>query len=223
MDFVAIDFETATSNPGSICSMGICVVENNMVTETMEFLIKPQPFEFNEYNIRIHGITPEMVFCEPTFDKLWDKIRPYIENKLVIAHNAPFDVGALKASLAYFDIEYPCFEYLCTVQLSRKAYPDMPGHKLNQMADAFKISFSHHDSEEDAFACAMVMLHIINDYDIEKVSDFKERFGIEPSKVFPGCDKKKEESGKDAHNSVCRSKRNGKKLQSNNGRTAKRN
>ena len=78
MDFVAIDFETATSYPGSICSMGICVVENGEVKETKEFLIKPQPFEFNEYNIKIHGITPEMVFCKPTFKKYWEEISQYL-------------------------------------------------------------------------------------------------------------------------------------------------
>lgn len=31
MDFVAIDFETATSNYTSVCSLGICVVENNKI------------------------------------------------------------------------------------------------------------------------------------------------------------------------------------------------
>ena len=48
MDFVAIDFETATSNYTSVCSLGICVVENNKITDRKEILIKPEPFEFND-------------------------------------------------------------------------------------------------------------------------------------------------------------------------------
>ena len=52
MDFVAIDFETATSNYTSVCSLGICVVENNKITDRKEILIKPEPFEFNDYNIK---------------------------------------------------------------------------------------------------------------------------------------------------------------------------
>ena len=36
MDFVAIDFETATSNYTSVCSLGICVVENNKITDRKE-------------------------------------------------------------------------------------------------------------------------------------------------------------------------------------------
>jgi len=195
MNFVAIDFETATSYPGSICSMGICVVEDNKVIKTEEFLIKPNPFEFNEYNIKIHGITPEMVFTKPTFDKYWDRIKPYIENNLVIAHNASFDITALKKAMTLYSIEYPCFEYLCTVILSRKAYPTMPGHRLNDMADAFNIKFLHHNAEEDAYVCAEVLLHIIDDFDIKTTDDLKKLFDVSPSKVFPGCDEQKIKKG----------------------------
>ena len=78
MDFTAIDFETATSYGNSICSMGICVVRNNQVVKTYEILIRPEPFEFNEYNIKIHGITPEMVADKPRFFDYWDKIRPFL-------------------------------------------------------------------------------------------------------------------------------------------------
>ena len=195
MNFVAIDFETATSNPGSICSMGICLVENNKVIKTEEMLIKPNPFEFNEYNIKIHGITPDAVFTKPTFDKYWDRIKPYIENNLVVAHNASFDITALKRAMTQYNIVYPEFSYLCTVQLSRKAYPEMPGHRLNHMADAFGIKFLHHNAEEDAYVCARVLLHIMEDFNIKEITDFKKCFNIEPSLVFPGCDDVKSKKG----------------------------
>ena len=39
MDFVAIDFETATSNYTSVCSLGICVVENNKKLTEKKFLL----------------------------------------------------------------------------------------------------------------------------------------------------------------------------------------
>ena len=51
MDFVAIDFETATSSFTSVCSLGICVVEDSKVVKRKEIYIRPVPFEFNKYNI----------------------------------------------------------------------------------------------------------------------------------------------------------------------------
>ena len=178
MDFIAIDFETATSKRTSICSMGICVVENNKVTEVKEILVKPAPFEFNEYNIAIHGITPERVYNKPTFDRYWRGIKPYLENKLVIAHNASFDVGALCKTLEYYDIELPSFE--------QKAYPELESHKLNKLGHALNIDFSHHTACDDAYACAMVLLHIIRDFKLNSLDDIVNEFEIGIGKVYPG-------------------------------------
>lgn len=186
MDFVAIDFETATSKWTSVCSMGICVVEDNKVREVKEILIRPEPFEFNDYNIAIHGITPEMVYNKPTFDKYWQEVKPYLQNKLVIAHNASFDVGALTKTLDSFGIVLPEFEYLCTVKLSQKAYPDLVSHKLNFLGDALGIDFSHHTACDDAYACAMVLVHILEDFGINSKEELVDKFDIGIGKVFPG-------------------------------------
>lgn len=186
MDFVTIDFETATSCWTSICSMGICVVENNQVKEQKEILVRPSPFEFNKYNVRIHGITAEMVADMPTFDVYWSSIKPYLQNKLVLAHNTAFDINVLRTTLEYYHIPYPSFDYLCTVQLSQKAYPDFPSHKLNHLCDMLGVKFSHHHAAEDAYACAEVMLNILNDYHLHSVSDIEQILKVTPGHVYPG-------------------------------------
>lgn len=187
MEFVAIDFETATSKYTSICSMGICVVVDGKITERQSFYIRPVPMEFNSYNIKIHGITPSDVeFC-PTFSELWPQIRPYLDGRLVIAHNTSFDINALCATLDENDIEYPTFDYLCTVKLSREAYPELDSHKLNNLCDALGISFSHHDACDDAYACAMVLMRIMHDYSLLSKEDIEECFEMICGKVYPGC------------------------------------
>ena len=199
MDFVAIDFETATSERTSVCSLGICVVENNEIIKTSEILVKPVPFKFNEYNIAIHGITPEMVMYKPTFDKYWEDVKPYLENKLVIAHNASFDVNVLLRTLEQFGIEFPNFEYLCTVKLSQKAYPDLFSHKLNCLGAALGINFSHHTACDDAYACAKVMLNILEDFGVNSLCELVERFDVNVGRVYPGmelCSKKKGKGAK---------------------------
>lgn len=187
MDFVAIDFETATSNYTSVCSLGICVVKNNKITERKEIYIRPEPFEFNSYNIKIHGIYPEMVADKPTFDKYWEEIRPYIDGQTVIAHNATFDIGVLCATLDQFNIPYPEFKYLCTVKLSQKAYPELPSHKLNNLCDYLNVTFNHHRAYDDAYACAEVMLRVLNDYSLLTLSEVEECFEMEVGQVYEGC------------------------------------
>ena len=199
MDFVAIDFETATSSWTSICSMGICVVKNNKIVETKGMLFKPTPFEFNEYNIAIHGITPQMVWDKPRFCDVWDKIKPYLDGKLVIAHNASFDIGALKKTLDLFSITLPTFDYLCTVKLSQKAYPQLESHKLNALGDALGIEFSHHTACDDAYACAEVLLHIIKDFGINSKEELRDKFDIGIGRMYEGyvepCRKNRKKAG----------------------------
>lgn len=182
MNFVAIDFETASKERTSACSLGLCVVKNNTVVQRKEMLIKPYPFEFNDYNTKIHGITPEMVENKPTFDKYWDALKPYIENNMVIAHNASFDVGVLCSTLTHYGIKPPEFSYLCTVILSQKAYPELPSHKLNNLANALGIKFNHHRAYDDAYACAEVLLRIAEDYNLDTFEDIEECFEIKRGK-----------------------------------------
>lgn len=186
MNFVAIDFETASSWWTSICSMGICVVENNRIKERKELLVRPEPFEFNKGNMRIHGITPDMVSDMPTFDVYWSSIKPYLQNKLVLAHNTSFDINVLRTTLEYYHIPYPSFDYLCTVKLSQKAYPEFPSHKLNVLCDELGVKFSHHHAAEDAYACAEVMLNILKDYRLRSVADIEQAFDVAAGHVYPG-------------------------------------
>ena len=188
MDFTAIDFETATSKFTSACSLGWCVVENNKIVERDEILIRPEPFEFNKYNICIHGIKPAMVEDKPTFDTYWDSIRDRIENKTVVAHNASFDVRVLCSTLAFYGIEFPSFKYMCTVKLSQKAYPELESHKLNRLCDALGISFHHHHAFDDAYACAMAFLRIAADYSLLSIDEMEECFDAPCGVIYPGVD-----------------------------------
>ena len=187
MDFTAIDFETATSSPTSICSIGICVVRNGEVIERKGMYIRPEPLVFQDYNIKIHGITPDMVRDEPAFDECWREIRPYIEGKTIVAHNAMFDVGALCATLDAYGIPYPTFDYICTVKLSQKAYPELPSHKLNNLCDALGVKFHHHQAYDDAYACAEVLVSIMEDCSLRTLKEIEDFFGMDRGRVYPGC------------------------------------
>ncbi|WP_372368676.1 3'-5' exonuclease [Candidatus Uabimicrobium sp. HlEnr_7] len=159
-DFVAIDFETANNRKTSICSCGIITIKDGQIIEKKHFLIRPKVLEFYKRNTQIHGITKDDVKDQPTFDKIWPEIKTYINNELVVAHNASFDLGVLKAVLDQYHLDYPNIEYLCTVQLARKTIKDSDNHKLNTLAEYFGIDLKHHDALSDAQACALLVCKI---------------------------------------------------------------
>ena len=92
MDFITIDFETATADRDSPCEIGLTFVKDRQIIETKSWLIKPMYHVFDYFNILIHGIRPEDVADKPEFNIVWKEIRPLVENQFLIAHNAGFDI-----------------------------------------------------------------------------------------------------------------------------------
>lgn len=158
MNFTSIDFETANSERNSACSVAVVVIENGRMTDGYDTLIKPPTDYFAPGNIDIHGITPDMVKDAPTFAQIWPKLRSYLEGRIVIAHNAFFDMGVLRSCIWQYHLPKPHFFTACTVQISRKVWPELPNHKLNTMGDFFKIKFNHHTALDDAKVCAKIPL-----------------------------------------------------------------
>ena len=157
MTFTAIDFETAHAQ--FPCEIGLCRVENGIVTETKSWLIKPACFPYmNPWNERVHGISSADLLHAKSFEELWSEILPYLEDQIVVAHNAAFDMGVLRASLAYYDLAVPWLEYFCSVSLSRKIWKSLPSHSLGALCEYHAIQFRHHRAGDDAKACALIVL-----------------------------------------------------------------
>ena len=55
INFIAIDFETATGKRASICEAGICVVRDGKIVETRSWLVRPQGNSYSYWNMRISG------------------------------------------------------------------------------------------------------------------------------------------------------------------------
>ena len=96
-DFAAIDFETANQQRTSVCSVGIVIVRGGEIADSYYSLIKPEPEYYSYWNTRVHGLTLEDTMNADVFPKVWAEIAPKIEGLPLVAHNAPFDEGCLKA------------------------------------------------------------------------------------------------------------------------------
>ena len=186
MEFTAIDFETANEKRASACAIGIALVKNGEIIEQAYHLIRPPELRFNPINISIHGITKYDVAAEPSFDELWPSIRPYFENRLVIAHNASFDMSVLRAMLDYYSIPYPELSCGCTLIMSKKHWPDRRGYSLNVIAGLLNIRFQHHHALEDSLACAQIALHILNSNKANSLRELPSALGFSYGSLFPG-------------------------------------
>ena len=187
MNFTVIDFETANSKRASACALGIVRVENGRIVDKEAWLIKPDDMRFDGMNIGIHGIRPEHVINASEFGELYQEIfGDKLRDQLVVAHNASFDMSVLRKSLELYDIEFPSFDYLCTVKLAQKTWPNLDNHKLNTLSDFLEFKFKHHDALDDCLACANVMIKACASEGVHSPKDLASKLKVKVGKVFPG-------------------------------------
>ncbi|MBK8338618.1 MAG: hypothetical protein IPK99_00715 [Flavobacteriales bacterium] len=69
MDFLALDFETATPQSDSPCELGIAIVRGGELREVRNWLIKPRYWpSFSPWNVAVQGIRPEHVASAPRWE-----------------------------------------------------------------------------------------------------------------------------------------------------------
>lgn len=163
MDFVAIDFETACSNANSACQLAVVEVVDSLIVAEHCWLIRPPRMYFSRRNIEIHGISPAQVSDAATMEELWQQVEPLVDGRVIVAHNARFDIGVLTASLAAYDVACPQLEFTCTRALARAAWPGRARYGLKPLGTSLGIEFRHHDALEDARCCAKIALAVASD------------------------------------------------------------
>ncbi len=163
---VAIDVETPNGRDAAICQIGIVVSEYGDITKTESHLVDPE-VPFDPMNIAIHGITPMDVKNAPNFPTLWPKIAEYFTGSVVVAHNAPFDLGMLTGTLERYGIPVPEITYCCTVQMARRRFSreTYGSYRLDTLCAAFDIPLTdHHDALCDALACYRLYRELLTDF-----------------------------------------------------------
>lgn len=179
LDFVALDFETANKYKNSACSLAVITVANGVITKKAYSLIKPPFMSFDPECIEIHGIEPKDVMHEKTFDQLWDSIyENHLKGRIMIAHNAKFDMNVLRSTLDYYKIPWPALDYACTVKLSRAVWPDLVNHKLNTMAAYLGVEFRHHYALDDAETCAKLAIEAARLKDAHSLLELLAKTGV---------------------------------------------
>lgn len=161
-DFAAIDFETANEQPSSVCSVGIVIVRNGIITDKFYSLIQPEPNYYSYSNSLVHGLTQEDTDKAEVFSKVWKKIEPLIQNLPLVAHNKGFDEACLKAAFKTYQMDYPDYRFYCTLAESRRQLKHLPNHQLHTVAeDCGYILNDHHHALADAEACAEIALQLL--------------------------------------------------------------
>ncbi|MDH2445362.1 exonuclease domain-containing protein [Amnibacterium sp. CER49] len=187
LDFAAVDFETAGPSSASACSVGVVTVEDGVVTDRVGWLIRPPAGHdvFSEWNIRIHGITPDRVVGAAEWASQLDDLLLAFGDLPVVAHNARFDMGVIRAACFATGTQTPALDYFCSLQIARSTY-SLDSYRLPvaAMAAGFE-DFPHHDALADAEACAAIVVHAARRHGASSVHELLAAVGSALTRLTP--------------------------------------
>ena len=158
--FVAIDVEWATRDQ-MICQIGLAVVRNGDITDSVRCDIQPPGNEYDETLFRSHHVRPEMTEGAPTLEQVWPEIQPFLLKGELWAHNAvSAEIPAFQKSLAEYNMSA---DWLCindSIELFQR--PDCKGgNGLAQCCMAMNVPYDetkHHDARYDAETLAELLI-----------------------------------------------------------------
>ncbi|MFF3162819.1 exonuclease domain-containing protein [Streptomyces sp. NPDC003273] len=178
--WVAIDFETANGYRGSPCAVGLAAVEDGRITDRMYTLIRPPAAygHFASYNTRVHGIRATDVDGAPSWLEALQQIMKFTAGRIIVAHNAAFDLGVLRDACTAEGSAWPTLRYTCSLVAARRTWrllsyglPEIAKHVGAPLAD-------HHHAGADAEAAAHIMLAAMQYHQAMTLTHLLEKLSI---------------------------------------------
>ncbi|HEY5516275.1 MAG TPA: DEDD exonuclease domain-containing protein [Pengzhenrongella sp.] len=159
--FVVVDLETTGGAPAdcAITEIGAVKVRGGEVLGEFQTLVNPGT-PVPAFIAALTGITTSMVATAPPIEHVLPSFLEFARGTVLVAHNAPFDIGFLKAAATRCDYTWPGNQVLDTVRLARRVVlrDEAPNHKLGTLATLFGASVTpDHRALSDARATVDVL------------------------------------------------------------------
>ena len=184
--FIVLDLETTGASPANGCAIteiGAIAVRGGEILEEFSTFVNPQ-VALPEYIINLTGITDEMLVGAPLIDQAFPDFIEFINRHKdvhLVAHNAPFDIGFLKAAAAALSHDWPKYEVIDTVKLARRVIDrsEILNYKLGTLSQFFDTKALPNHRALDDVKTTVEVLHRL----IERLAGF-EVFDISQLKKF---------------------------------------
>ena len=162
-EFVAFDLETTglSSKNDQIIEIGAVVMRGNEEIKRFQSFVDPGR-KLDSKIIELTGITNDMLVGAPRLEQVFPDFLEFIGDRILVAHNADFDTGFIRAACERLNIPYT-FTSADTLILAQNLMPQLNKFKLDVVANALSLpEFNHHRAADDAVICGMIMARFLN-------------------------------------------------------------
>lgn len=181
--YIIFDLETTGLSAATerIIEIGAVKVENGEILESFDLFVDPEKAITPEIT-RLTSITNEMVAGAPKEAEALEQFFRFCDGcDILVAHNADFDMGFLRAAIRRCGREEDPVQ-IDTLVMARAMYPELKKHKLDTIAERLGVTQKHHHrADDDARVLAEIFLkmvqRLVEDAGITKVMDINHSMG----------------------------------------------
>ncbi|WP_139981193.1 DEDD exonuclease domain-containing protein [Nocardioides litoris] len=179
LTFCVVDLETTggSAQGGSmITEIGAVKVRGGEVLGEFQTLVNPRA-EIPAFIAVLTGISNSMVVDAPPIESVLPAFLEFAQGCVLVAHNAPFDVGFLRHFAEQQQRPWPAFDVLDTAVLARRVVTrdESPNHKLSSLARVFRSATTpNHRALSDARATVDVLHGLMERVGAQGVSTLEE-------------------------------------------------
>ncbi len=162
-EVIVFDIETTglSAQTCRITEIGAVRTQAGQVLETYNSLVNPG-VPIPEEITKLTGITDEMVADARPISEVLPEFLAFIGDRMLIAHNASFDVGFIRKAADDLGLPFPN-SYLDTVAMSRYVNPELKRHRLDSLANYYHLGdFNHHRASDDAEMLSMIYYKMLD-------------------------------------------------------------
>ncbi|MBQ9938528.1 MAG: PolC-type DNA polymerase III, partial [Oscillospiraceae bacterium] len=189
-EMIVFDLETTGLSAAKerIIEIGAVKIAGGEILGSFNTFVDPEKSISPEI-VKLTGIDDRMVAGAPKEAEALEKFFEFCGDRVLIAHNAPFDVGFLKAAVKRLGIERE-FKYIDTLPMCRTVYPELKKYRLGDMVKYFDLpEFDSHRADADAGALAGVYFKLCEELTERKIDDISKintgLAGGDPKKLKP--------------------------------------
>ncbi|EMT46863.1 PolC-type DNA polymerase III [Anoxybacillus flavithermus] len=165
--FVVFDVETTGLSAvyDTIIELAAVKVKNGEIIDRFESFANPH-HPLSATTIELTKITDDMLKDAPDVEEVLEKFYHWIEDCVLVAHNATFDIGFLNAGFKKIHRGKVTNPVIDTLELARYLYPELKNHRLNTLCKKFNIELTqHHRAIYDAEATGYLLIHLLKELD----------------------------------------------------------
>lgn len=180
LDFVGVDVETANAFRGSVCQVGLVTVRDGRIVDEWSAMLQP-PAGHCWVDVdrgQVHGFTTQLLGQQPSFDGVWPGVLQRLRGRVLVAHNAAFDLSALQGASIEGGFGELDVDYVCSLVLARR-HLQLPAYTLDAVAAECGVRLDHHhDALADARAAAGITLALAARVDAHSIAELLSASGV---------------------------------------------